>query len=70
MIMWNHNITNGVNNMNNVNKTWTTEIVDRIKEEALNLEDMYTSHDDYIAAMDDLIAHFTQSKQTALENNE
>jgi hypothetical protein len=68
--MWNHNITNGVNNMNNVYKTWTAEIVDRIKNEALNLEGMYTSHAEYINAMDELIAYFTQSKQNAMENAE
>lgn len=52
------------------NKTWTSEIVQRVKDEALNLEGAYTSRDEYIAAMDELIAYFSQSKKNAIENTD
>ena len=45
--------------------TFTNEIVMRIKEEALNLEGMYTTYDEYIDACDALITHFQMCKRNA-----
>jgi len=53
-----------------MNISFTDQVVADVKKEAINLEGMYTSREEYIAAMNDLIAYFTQSRDAAIENEE
>lgn len=46
--------------------TFTDEVVQRVKSEAMNLEGMYTSHEEYVKAMNDLIAYFIACREEAL----
>lgn len=50
--------------------TFTNEVIARVKDEALNLEGMHTSYVEYVNAMNELIAYFTECKEMAIANKD
>lgn len=49
-------------------KTYAQDVVAAVKNEALNLESMYVTREEYLAAMQELIVYFAESRDNCLAN--